>query len=332
MWAKRTPAPEAADELTAAGIDSAPWEELLIGADTGLPTVSAHDLASIFFTSGTTGLSKGVMMPHAQMYFFADEGVSLTRLTDADAYFSTGPLFHGNAHFLAAYPALVAGARYILGERFSGSGWLDQARNAGATVSNFIGVMMEFVWQQERRPDDADNQLRCIFAAPTASSILEPFKERYGVEAFVEVFGLTEIGMPIMSPYGVDRPAGAAGLLNADWFDLRLVDSDSDEEVPVGEIGELIVRSKYPWTMCQGYFGMPDRTAEAFRNLWFHTGDGLKRDEAGWYYFVDRLKDAIRRRGENISSFEVEQGLLSHPAIAEAAIIGVPADQEGWRG
>ena len=319
---------EAADELTAAGIDSAPWEELLIGADTGLPTVSAHDLASIFFTSGTTGLSKGVMMPHAQMYFFADEGVSLTRLTDADAYFSTGPLFHGNAHFLAAYPALVAGARYILGERFSGSGWLDQARNAGATVSNFIGVMMEFVWQQERRPDDADNQLRCIFAAPTASSILEPFKERYGVEAFVEVFGLTEIGMPIMSPYGVDRPAGAAGLLNADWFDLRLVDSDSDEEVPVGEIGELIVRSKYPWTMCQGYFGMPDRTAEAFRNLWFHTGDGLKRDEAGWYYFVDRLKDAIRRRGENISSFEVEQGLLSHPAIAEAAIIGVPADQE----
>ena len=319
---------EAEATLSAAGLNSTLWEDLLIGADTGLPTVAAHDLASVFFTSGTTGLSKGVMMPHAQMYFFADEGVSLTRLTDADAYFSTGPLFHGNAHFLAAYPALVAGARYVLGDRFTGSGWLDQARDAGATVSNLIGVMMEFVWQQKRRPDDADNQLRCIFAAPTASSILEPFKERYGVEAFVEVFGLTEIGMPILTPYGIDRPAGAAGVLNAEWFDLRLVDSDTDEEVPVGDIGELVVRSRYPWTMCQGYFGMPDKTADAFRNLWFHTGDGLKRDDTGWYYFVDRLKDAIRRRGENISSFEVEQGLLAHPAIAEVAVVGVPADQE----
>ena len=144
----------------------------------------------------------------------------------------------------------------------------------------------------------------------------------------MEVFGLTETCMPILTPYGVERPPGAAGLLNADWFDIRLVDSDTDEEVPVGEVGELVVRGRYPWTTCQGYIAMPDKTTEAFRNLWFHTGDGLRRDHDGWYYFVDRLKDAIRRRGENISSYEVEQGLVTHLGVAEVAAIGVPADQE----
>ena len=241
---------------------------------------------------------------------------------------SCGPLFHGNSQFLAAYPALIAGSRYVLQERFSASEWINQIRSSKATVTNFIGVMMDFVWQQERKEDDADNQLRCVFAAPTASSILDEYKERFGIEAFVEVFGLTETCMPILTPYGVDRPAGAAGLLNKDWFDIRLVNPETDEEVQVGEVGELVVRAIHPWTTCQGYFAMPDKTSEAFRNLWFHTGDGLKRDEHGWYYFVDRLKDALRRRGENISSYEVEQALVSHPSIGEVAAIGVPADQE----
>ena len=268
------------------------------------------------------------MMPHAHMYAFADVCVSLTRLTEDDVYMSVGPLFHGNSQFLAAYPALIAGCHYVMHERFSATQWTNQIREAKATVTNFVGVMMDFVWQQEPRSDDPDNSLRCIFAAPTASSILDRFKERFGIEAFVEGFGLTETCMPILSPYGVDRPAGAAGLLNRDWYDVRLVNSETDEEVPVGEVGELTVRPRYPWTSCQGYFGMEDKTNEAFRNLWFHTGDGLRRDEDGWYYFVDRLKDAIRRRGENISSYEVEQGLVSHVAVAEVAAIGVPADQE----
>ncbi|MGI9598549.1 MAG: AMP-binding protein [Acidimicrobiales bacterium] len=320
---------DAVATLSGAGARARRWDEVVVHeSSTPLPPVETRDLASIFFTSGTTGLSKGVMMPHAHMTLFADECVSLTRLTDADTYLSVGPLFHGNSQFLAAYPSLLAGARYVLHERFSATEWLDQIRAAGATVTNFVGVMMDFVWQQPPRPDDADNQLRCIFAAPTASSILDGFKARFGIEAFVEVFGLTETCMPILTPYGVERPPGAAGLLNAEWFDIRLVDSDTDEEVPVGEVGELVVRARHPWTTCQGYFGMPDKSAEAFRNLWFHTGDGLRRDDDGWYYFGDRLKDAIRRRGENISSYEVEQALVTHPAVAEVAAIGVPADQE----
>ncbi len=188
--------------------------------------------------------------------------------------------------------------------------------------------MMDWTWKQPRRADDADNDLRCVFAAPTASSILEPFKERFGIDAFVEVFGLTETSMPILTPYGADRPAGAAGLLVDDYFEIRLVDPETDEEVPVGEVGELLVRSKLPWTMCSGYYGMPDGDREAMRNLWFHTGDGLRRDEDGWYYFVDRLKDAIRRRGENISSYEIEQAVLDNDAVAECGVVAAPAASE----
>ena len=322
----------AAATLRHTGFGVSDWEELLRPAPHGsgaeLPRVRHSDLASIFFTSGTTGLSKGVMMPHAHMHLFADECVSLTRLTDADVYMSAGPLFHGNSHFLAAHPALIAGARYVLQERFSASAWTSQIRDSAATVTNFVGVMMDFVWQQPARTDDADNDLRCIFAAPTASSILDAFKQRFGVEAFVEVFGMTETCMAILSPYGEDRPPGAAGLANSDWFDVRLVDPETDEEVPVGELGELVVRARHPWTQSVGYYNMPAETQEAWRNLWWHTGDGLRRDAEGWYYFVDRLKDAIRRRGENISSYEVEQALLTHPAVGEVAVVAVPADQE----
>jgi carnitine-CoA ligase len=319
---------EAIELLCANGWRAEPWDALLAGADQELPVVRPRDLAAVFFTSGTTGPSKGVAMPHAQMYFFGDECVSLTRLSDVDAWMAVTPLFHGNAQFMAAYPTIVAGARFVLRSRFSASRWVDQLRESLVTVTNFIGVMMDFVHKQEPRPDDADNDLRCVFAAPTASSILAPMKERFGIEAFVEVFGLTETSAPILSPYGEERPAGAAGLAADEWFDVALVDPDTDEEVPVGTVGELVVRPKVPFIASLGYFGMPDRTVEAWRNLWFHTGDALRRDEDGWFYFIDRFKDALRRRGENISSYEVETALLSHPAIVECAVIAVPAATE----
>ncbi|RFU19116.1 AMP-binding protein [Geodermatophilus marinus] len=316
--------------LRDAGWAAEPWEQLAQGARPGaaFDTPAPHALASIFFTSGTTGPSKGVAMPHAQMYFFGQEVVSLQRLTPDDVYFTCTPLFHGNAQFMAAYPALIAGARLVCRPRFSASRWVDQLRESRVTATNLIGVMMDFVWKQPARPDDSDNVLRTVFAAPTATSILEGFRSRFGIEAFTEVFGLTETSAPILSPYGEDRPAGAAGLQAADWFDVRLVDPETDREVPVGEVGELVVRPRHPWTCSMGYFGMPEKTAEAWRNLWFHTGDALRKDADGWFYFVDRYKDALRRRGENISSYEVEQGLLSHPAVLEVAVVAVAAESE----
>jgi len=322
---------EDADDAVAllqdAGWHADPVEVLLESTVGELPEVRPQDLAAILFTSGTTGPSKGVMMPHAHMHFFAAECVHLTQLTDADTYLALGPLFHGNAQFLAAYPAMIVGAGFSTRQRFSASRWVDTVRESGATVTNFVGVMMDFVWQQPERDDDADHDLRCVFAAPTAHYV-DDFKRRFGVQEFVEVFGLTETSMPIMTPYGQPRPTGAAGLLVEEWFDIRLVDPETDEQVPVGEVGELVVRPKVPWTSCLGYYAMPDRTAESFRNLWFHTGDGLRRDEDGWYYFVDRLKDALRRRGENISSYEVEGPILEHPAVAEVVVVAVPADIE----
>jgi crotonobetaine/carnitine-CoA ligase len=318
--------------LQGAGWDAAPWEELELSSPIGdsiaLPVVRPQDLASVLFTSGTTGPSKGVAMPHAQMYFFADECVSLVRLTRDDAWMSVTPLFHGNAQFMAAYPTLVAGARFVMRSRFSASRWIDQIRESRVTVTNFIGVMMDFVWKQDPREDDADNSLRCVFAAPTAASIVAPMRDRYGIEAFVEVFGLTETSAPIISPYGEDRPPGAAGLAADEWFDVALVDPETDEEVPVGEIGELVIRPKVPFISSMGYYNMPEQTVEAWRNLWFHTGDALRRDGDGWFYFVDRFKDALRRRGENISSYEIETSLLSHPAVVECAVIAVPAATE----
>jgi len=327
---------EALEQLRRAGFEASPWEELdedataaeVVDGTLALPEVRPQDLASVLFTSGTTGPSKGVAMPHAQMYFFADECVSLVRLTADDTWMSVTPLFHGNAQFMAAYPTLVAGARFVTRSKFSASRWIDQIRESRVTVTNFIGVMMDFIWKQDPRADDADNPLRCVFAAPTAATLVQPMRDRYGIEAFVEVFGLTETSAPIISPYGEDRPAGAAGLAADEWFDVALVDPETDEEVAVGEIGELVIRPKVPFICSMGYFNMPEKTVEAWRNLWFHTGDALRRDEDGWFYFVDRFKDALRRRGENISSYEIETSILAHPAVVECAVIAVPASSE----
>lgn len=314
--------------LRANGWRAAPWEELETGQVFDLRAPKPEDLGAIFFTSGTTGPSKGVAMPQSQLYFFAQIVVSLTRLTVEDTYLTTTPLFHGNAQFMAVYPALLAGGRAAVRSKFSASRWIDHVRESGVTVTNFVGVMMDFAFKQPRRSDDHDNQLRCVYAAPTASGIVEQFRDRFGIEAFVDAFGLTETCAPILSPYGEPRPAGAAGLQAADWFDIRLVDPETDREVPVGEVGELVVRPRWPWTCSLGYYDMPVKTVEAWRNLWFHTGDALRKDDDGWFYFVDRYKDALRRRGENISSYEIEQALLSHPDVSECAVIGVPSELE----
>mgnify|MGYP001160557824 FL=1 len=321
-------AAEAIALLRAHGWQADPWDDLQASAPRQLTPPSPRDLGAIFFTSGTTGPSKGVAMPCSQLYFFAQEVVCFTRLTSADVYLTTTPLFHGNAQFMAAYPALLAGGRAVIRSKFSASRWIDHVRDSGVTVTNFVGVMMDFAWKQPPRPDDLDNRLRCVYAAPTASSIVEEFKARYGIEAFVDAFGLTETSAPIIAPYGEPRPPGAAGLQAADWFDIRLVDPETDREVPLGEVGELVVRPVAPWTCSLGYYGMPEQTVQAWRNLWFHTGDALRKDADGWFYFVDRYKDALRRRGENISSYEVEQAVLGHPDVLECAVVGVPADVE----
>ncbi|MCK9285369.1 MAG: AMP-binding protein [Rhodocyclaceae bacterium] len=305
----------------------------LFAADESDPgiRVMPHDIAGIMFTSGTTGLSKGVMMPHAQHTLFAEINVQGMEMTADDVYMSGFPMFHVNAQLLTVYPCLIVGARCVLYERFSATQWVDRLHSSGATVTNHLGGVLPFVFAQPPTSRDNTHCLRRIGGGPTPYAILDAFKKRFGVERFVEYFGQTEVCLPIMTPLARshERPVGAAGLLLDQWFDVRLVAPDSDEEVPVGQVGELMIRHKTPWTLNAGYVGMPDKTVEAWRNLWFHTGDGVRRDEQGWYYYVDRLKDALRRRGENISSYEVERPIAEHPAVAEVAVVAVPADMDG---
>ena len=297
-------------------------------ADPGIE-VAASDICAILFTSGTTGLSKGVLMPHAQMFFFAEQGASLVRLTHDDTYMNAFPLFHGNAQFLTTYPCLIRGARAVLYERFSAGEWIDRIRCNGVTLTNLLGVTMDFVFKQPPKADDADNKLRLIYAVPTAHAILADFKRRFDVHVFVDAFGQTETCWPLMTPFDEDRPPGAVGKVVADWYDVRLVDPETDEDVADGELGELVVRHKRPWTLCAGYNANPDATLKAMRNLWWHTGDGMRRDADGWYYFVDRVNDALRVRGENVSSYEVEQVVLSHPDVLECAAVGLRTESSG---
>jgi crotonobetaine/carnitine-CoA ligase len=305
--------------------------ESLLSSDDSNPDVDLRftDIASLIMTSGTTGPSKAIQKSYSHQYFFAEQCRNLVQLTDEDVYMTGNPLFHSNAQVLAVFPSLIAGAKVCLFEKFSASNWVDRLQETGATVCNFLGSMMDFVYQQPERDIDNDNDLRCLFAAPTAYGIKDEFEQRYGIEYISEVIGTTETCMPVLAPYGVQRPEGAAGLLLDEYFDVKLVDPETDFPVETGKMGEYAIRPNISSIITPGYYGMPEKTVEAMRNCWFHTGDGLRCDEDGWFYFVDRMGDTIRRRGENISSYEVEKPILEHPAVQEAAVVGVEAEEEG---
>jgi crotonobetaine/carnitine-CoA ligase len=289
--------------------------------------LSHRDLCGIMYTSGTSGPSKGVMMPNAQCHLLAESCASLTRLGEDDCYFVTTPLYHANATLVQVYPALVRGARAVIAHGFSASQWLDQVRRAEATVTNLLGVMMEFVYRQPPRPSDQDHRLRVVLGQPAPAGIAEDFMRRFNVKV-LEYYGMTEIGLVTLMPWDGFRP-GSCGVAVSEFFDLRIVDPATDEDIAPGLPGELLVRPHEPWAFNQGYWRMPDRTAEALRNVWYHTGDALRRDEDGYYYFTDRIRDVIRRRAVNISSYDIERVVADHPAVAESAAVAVPFEVAG---
>ncbi len=285
------------------------------------------DLASIIFTSGTTGPAKGVMMPHGQAYALALQTVRGLRLTESDTLFAFHPIYHTAGKFISVYAALLSGAHVVLDRQFRPDRWLPRIRECGATATLAHGAMLEMIHSQPPLPDDADNPLERLMASPFPRRIAADFERRFGVRG-VEVWGMTEINNPCWCPLDEPLRTGSCGKLNSEWAELRVVDPRNDVELPAGQVGEFVVRPKKPWTMMQGYIGMPERTVEAWRNLWFHTGDAGYVDTDGWYHFVDRLGDRIRRRAENISSYEIESAASSHPAVLECAAVGVPSGYE----
>ena len=300
--------------------------ELLAGAGAaadppGFAGPEYRDIHSLMFTSGTTGPSKAVITPWAVMYQFWS-WIPDDALDAGEGLYCAMPLFHNSGRSAFNY-AMVRGARFVIRDRFSaGQFWAD-VRATDCTAAALVGPMTALLASAPEQPDDADNPLRSVILGPMIPE-MEKFEQRFGVRGATG-YGQTETGMAITT--GWDHgPWDNCGRRREDypWPEARLV-NEHDEPIGPGEVGELVVRSAEPWALNAGYYKMPEQTAEAWRNGWFHTGDAMRYDDDGWFYFVDRLRDTIRRRGENISSFEVETFVAEHPDVLECAAIGVPA-------
>lgn len=290
--------------------------------------LAPHDISTVIYTSGTTGPSKGVLMPHAHCYLFGHNLAHVLELSESDVYYVSMPLFHTNALFMQVFGSLLAGARVALVRRFSASRWVSDVREYGATVSNALGVMPEFIYRQPPTDDDSRHSLKKMMAVPIAKEWGADFEARFGVR-FIQGFGLTESNIVCYTTPEDRLEPGCCGRVLDEWFQVKVVNPETDEELPADETGEIVIRPKQASCFMAGYLQMPDRTVEAWRNLWFHTGDAGRFDAKGRLFFVDRIKDCIRRRGENVSSYEVEQVINTHPSVAESAVVGVPSQVPG---
>ena len=292
------------------------------------PLPTYRDNAAIIYTSGTTGPSKGVLIPNAHSFLFGLGMIDNHAMTEADRFYVTMPLFHVNGLYLQLFSTLIAGGTAVLRPRFSASNWLADVRRHRITITNLLGSLAAFVFATPPGPDDRDHGLRVIHSAPNPPEHDRIWRERFGVPEIMSGFGMTEVNLPIYGPMGQVRP-GTAGVVYQRYFEVEIRDPDTDEPMARGSIGEIMVRPRVPFGFMAGYHRMPDKTVEAWRNFWFHTGDAGVMDADGYVTFLDRIKDCIRRRGENISSFEVETAIMGLEGVREVAAFAVPADQVG---
>ncbi len=300
------------------------WEELASASPAPISsTHSASDPAMVLFTSGTTGTSKGCVLSHRYVLRQAELMSRHLGFVDTDVFYCPFPLFHIDATVLTVGPALILGATAAIGERFSVSGFWSEVRQFEATVFDFMGATLTMLHKAEPSPNDSDNQVRLAWGVPVPDEIANGFEHRFGLQ-LVELYGSTDVGIPMYHPIDRPRRPGSCGTV-IDAYETQLQD-DNGFEVPLGEVGQLVVRPTEPSIMADGYLGMPEATLTSRRNLWFHTGDRLRRDVDGFHYFVGRSADSIRRRGENISSFEVEEVVKLHPDVLDAAAFGVPSE------
>jgi crotonobetaine/carnitine-CoA ligase len=311
------------EEMPKLRFDVIDYEEL-IGNTADCPNViiKANEPQTIIYTSGTTGSAKGVVDPHAKICHSALEYIEAIRATEEDVFYTCLPVFHANARILCIYPAMLLGTKVVIYERFSASRFWEQIRKAKATVFNSLGAMANFIYNQPRKDDDNDNPVRVCAAFPMPAAIYEDFQKRYNLKV-VEGYGLTEVAIITYNPY--DKPKIGSCGKETKSFEVRVVD-ENDFPVPPGTGGEIVARGRIPWVTSLGYWNMPEKTVELMRNHFYHTGDRGYLDKEGYMYFVDRMKDYIRRRGENISSFEIERVVNAHPKVAESAAVSVKSE------
>lgn len=285
--------------------------------------VRAGDLQAIMYTSGTTGPSKGVMVPHALALTDAQDSVRYLAHQPDETIYCPLPLFHAAALWDGMMAALLAGSGIAIVERFSASRFWSDVRRFNTQVAMGIFSMIPILLKAPPTPEDRDHPLRAFYVGKSSQDAV--FHERFGVRS-VETYTSTEVGIGTGSPYGQWR-AGSCGQVNEATYEVRIVD-EHDREVGVDEPGEIVVRPTRPYVMFTGYYHAPEATAHAFRNLWYHTGDFGRRDQDGYFHFIERMKNSIRRRGEFISAFELEREINAHPDVLECAAFGVPSEME----
>jgi carnitine-CoA ligase len=287
-----------------------------------LPAPLPSDPASIMYTSGTTGPPKGAIIPHEKILRTPTEIGRRSRLDPHSVLFTGLPLFHCNAQEMTALTALVYDLTAAFDDRFHASTYWEVASAMGATHVSLMISMINVLFKQPERPTDQGHGVHTALTAGTTKAVWPEFERRFGLTV-VELYGMTECGCTtLMNPPGAIRVGSVGtplGFVEADVVD------DEDRPVAHGVRGELVVRPRVPFTMFLGYLGKPEKTVESWRNLWFHTGDYVTRDADGYYYFVDRKKDVIRRRGENLAPYDVESALNRHPSVFESVVVGVPS-------
>jgi crotonobetaine/carnitine-CoA ligase len=292
-------------------------------ADTPPQLAEWYDAVDIFYTSGSTGVSKGVVLTHNHHYAFGRNIAINARFGDDETMYLCLPLYHGMGSYMTIMPMLLCGGTIALGSQFKASGWLDEVRKYGATTTWAVASMAPILLKQREKPNDADNPLRTYLFSGMPANLKTTFEKRFGLK-LVETYGSTESADLAYSSWDERRP-DAIGCINAKDYEVKIFD-ENDEEVPVGQIGECVSRCKHPFTQIKEYYKMPEETARALRNAWLHSGDLCRVDKDGWLYFVGRGKDVIRRRGENISCFELETILATHDDIIECAALPIPSD------
>lgn len=299
-----------------------PFTDLLREAPMAAVRRHERDLVYIMYTSGTTGPSKGVMHSNRSALWNAYSWIDILGLTENDTAYSMFPLFHVTARSAVTTATIWAGGSIALRNGFSVSGFWDDIRATNATFFAYMGSVIHLLYSAPRTDADRRHQVRIAFGAAAPPEIVSQFEQRFGIELF-EVYGSTELG-PASAPTPGNVVRGTMGKICPH---LRVeIHDENDDPVAPGVNGEIVARPAEPEGVFVGYWRNPEATVNAFRNLWFHTGDRGRLDEDGNLIFSDRIKDTIRRRGENISSFEVERTVQSHPDVLEAAAYAVPSD------